>query len=169
MHYALQRIFWTLCFVFAMTRPVSAETLYAKTDDTKVMEQESARSKVVASLSAGAPVEVIVKGKQFYKVGLSNGKQGWIFKFKLSQEAPAKGSGGSGFGEVLGGRQVMAARESSSGSSIRGLSPASQTYAKNKGLSPVAVQAVSDMENYRLPPKDLDAFMKEGQLGEYAQ
>jgi len=111
-------------------------------------------------LSQGTPVKVIKKSKRFYQVSAPGGKKGWIFKFKLTAKAPANfGGDGSGLLGALGGRQKSAARESSSGSSIRGLSPMSEKHAKNKGISEEDIQSVKQMEK----------FLKEGQLGEYGQ
>ena len=70
---------------------------------------------------------------------------------------------------ALGGRQKIAARESSSGSSIRGLSPISEKHAKNKGISEEEIQAVKQMETFRIHPQEMEKFLKEGRLGEYGQ
>ncbi|MFQ5673974.1 MAG: SH3 domain-containing protein [Nitrospinales bacterium] len=147
---------------------LAAETLYVKTNGTKLRAEDSARSKVVTRLRIGTPVRVLKKTRRFYQVSLSGGRQGWIFKFKLTPKAPGAKKGGNRFAEVLGGRQKFSARESASGSSIRGLGPATRTYARNKGISPQSVQAVENMENYRVDLDDVDLFLQEGQLGAYA-
>ena len=148
--------------------PLAAETLYVKTNGTKLRAEGSARAKVVTRLRIGTPVTVLTKTKRFYKVSLAGGRQGWIFKFKLTAKAPGAKKGGSRFAEVLGGRQQFSARESASGSSIRGLGPATRTYARNKGISAQSVQAVENMENYRVDLDDVDSFLQEGRLGAYA-
>ena len=112
-----------------------AETLYVKKSGTKLQALDSAKSKVIARLSQGTPVSVIKKAKRFYQVSAPRGEKGWIFKFKLTSRAPANSGGGGDILGALGGRQKIAARESSSGSSIRGLSPISEKHAKNKGIS----------------------------------
>lgn len=146
--------------------PLRAETMYAKAD-TKVMEQDSAQSKALQVLDAGTPVEVVEKSAKFYKVSLPGGKEGWIFKFKLSAEAPSGDSGGGNVLDTLGGKQQIAARESGSGSSIRGLSPMAEKDAKSKGVSPENIQAVKQMESFRVNPEELNKFLQEGRLGEY--
>jgi hypothetical protein len=62
----------------------------------------------------------------------------------------------------------MAAKESASGSSIRGLSPISEQHAKSKGISQESIDAVKQMEAFKVSAKELDEFMKTGKLGEYA-
>ncbi len=147
-----------------------AETLYVKKSGTKLQAADSAKSKVIAKLGQGTPVKVIKKAKRFYQVSASGGKKGWIFKFKLTAKAPANAGGGGGdvLG-ALGGRQKIAARESSSGSSIRGLSPISEKHAKTKGISEEEIKSVKQMETYSVAPEAMEKFLKEGRLGEYGQ
>lgn len=146
-----------------------AETLYVKKSGTKLQAADSAKSKVIAKLSQGTPVKVIKKAKKFYQVSASGGKKGWIFKFKLTAKAPANSGGGGDLLGALGGRQKIAARESSSGSSIRGLSPISEKHAKTKGISEEEIKSVKQMETYNVAPEAMDKFLKEGRLGEYGQ
>jgi uncharacterized protein YgiM (DUF1202 family) len=147
---------------------VSAQTLYVKKSGTKLQASDSAKSDVIATLSQGTPAKVIKKGRKFYQVS-AGGKKGWIFKFKLSAKAPEKSGGDGGVLGALGGRQKIAANEASSGSSIRGLSPISERHAKSKGISDKDIQAVKEMEAFRVDPKAMEKFLKEGKLGEYGQ
>ncbi|MFQ5450527.1 MAG: SH3 domain-containing protein [Nitrospinaceae bacterium] len=147
---------------------LSAQTLYVKKSGTKLQATDSARSKVVAKLNRGTAVKVLKKSKRFYQVSAPGGKKGWIFKFRLTSKAPSR-SGGGDFLGALGGRQQIAARESSSGSSIRGLSPISEQHAKNKGISKENIEAVKQMESFRVSPEAMDNFLKQGRLGEYGQ
>lgn len=147
-----------------------AETLYVKKSGTKLQAADSAKSDVLAKLDQGTPVTVIKKLKRFYQVSEPGGKKGWVFKFKLTSKAPKASGGGTGdLLGALGGKQKIAARESSSGSSIRGLTPVSENYAKKKGISAVDIQSVRQMETYRISAEEMDKFLKEGRLGEYGQ
>jgi len=144
-----------------------AETLYVKKSGTKLQAEEAASSKVLATLNQGTAVSVVKKSDKFYQVTAPGGQKGWIFKFKLTAKAPA-GSSGGGVLDALGGQQ-MAARESASGSSIRGLSPISEQHAKSKGISEESINAVKAMEEFKVSAGELETFMKTGKLGEYAQ
>jgi hypothetical protein len=147
-----------------------AETMYVKSSETKAMKEESAQSDVVQVLDEGTAVEVVQKSSKFFKVALPGGKTGWIFKFKLGSDAPAGGSGGGdGMLDSLGGKQKIAARESGSGSSIRGLGPVSEKHAQSKGISAKNIQSVKQMENFKISREDLEKFLREGKLGEFAQ
>jgi len=148
-----------------------AETLYVKKSGTKLQAEDSAKSEVIGKLDQGTPVSVVKKDKRFYQVSAPGGKTGWVFKFKLTSKVPAKSGGGGGAGLLgaLGGRQKIAARESSSGSSIRGLSPMSEKHAKNKGITEEEIKSVKQMEVFRVNPQEMEKFLKEGRLGEYGQ
>jgi hypothetical protein len=144
---------------------VLAETLYAKSSGTKLQKSESATSSVLGKLRKGAAVSVVKKGKKFYQVKAGS-KTGWVFKFKLTSRRPA-GGGGSGL-SGLGGDRV-ASSGSGSGSSIRGLSPISEDYAKRKGITQADVAAVKHMESQKISERELDSFLSQGKLREYGE
>lgn len=146
----------------------TAETWYVKKSSTKLQAEASARSKVLGKLQKGTPVKVEKKSRKFFQVS-TGGKTGWIFRFKLSKKAPAQKQGDGDMLGALGGNQKMAARESASGSSIRGLSPVSEEHARKKGATPESIQAVKDMENFKVRSEELDRFLQTGKLGEYSQ
>ena len=53
--------------------------------------------------------------------------------------------------------------------SIRGLTPEAEDYAKQKGVSDDARKAVDRLTAYQVEKAALDAFMKQGKLGEYSE
>lgn len=106
-------------------------------------EKQSARSRTVKILGKGTPVKVLKK-RRFFKVS-AGGKTGWIFKFRLTAKAPAGSSQDEDFLDALGGEQRMAAKESASGSSIRGLSPTAEKHALKKGTSREIIDGVKQM------------------------
>lgn len=146
----------------------TAETWYVKKSATKLQAEASARSEVLGKLQKGMPVKVKKKSGKFFKVS-ADGKTGWVFRFKLTKKAPAGGQSDGDVLSSLGGDQKMAARESASGSSIRGLSPISEQHARKKGATEESIQAVKNMENFKVRPEELDRFLEEGKLGEYSQ
>jgi uncharacterized protein YgiM (DUF1202 family) len=154
--------------VFTLPHLAIAETWYVKKSATKLQAEASARSKVLGTLKQGTPVEIIKKSGKFFKVSTA-GNTGWVFRFKLSKKAPPAAQGDEDVLGALGGSQRMAARESASGSSIRGLSPVAEQHARKKGATSASIQAVKDMEDFKIQPKELDRFLQKGKLGEYAQ
>jgi hypothetical protein len=161
-------LLYVLIFLLITIAPISAlaETLYVKSDKTKIRSSDKVKASILALLNKGTAVTVMVKSKRFYKVALDNGEKGWIFKFKLSKKAPAGSGGGGGFADILSGSQISA-NESSSASSIRGLSPVSENYAKSKGISRKNIEAIDNMEAYKISSGELESFLQQGKLGEY--
>jgi parvulin-like peptidyl-prolyl isomerase len=147
---------------------VFAETLYVKKSGTKLQAEGSAKSAVVKVLGQGTPVEVKEKSGKFYKVTAA-GAEGYVFKFKLTSKQPAKKDAGGGLLDILGKNQQIAAKEASSGSSIRGLSPISEDHAKKKGISQESIQAVKQMEAFKVTPEEVEQFLAQRQLGEYSE
>ncbi len=156
------------CLAAFAAGPVSAETMYAQKGQVKVTEDKSPLSKAVATLEAGDPVEVLEKSDRHYKVRAPNGKSGWVFKFKLSDEKPGGGKGGSGALSLLTGESTIAAREARSGGSIRGLKEVSEAYAKNKKIDPAHKLAVDRMDQLVITRDEMIQFQKEGSVGEFA-
>jgi hypothetical protein len=146
---------------------VFAETLYVKKSGTKLQAEGSAKSKVVKVLGKGTAVDVKDKSGKFYQVS-AGGSEGFVFKFKLTSKKPAK-TGGGGLLDILGGDQKIAANESSSASSIRGLSPMSEEHAKKKGISEKDIQAVKQMENFNVSAQEIEQFLAQRKLGEFGE
>ena len=164
-------VFKITLFILLFPFAVDAETLYVKSSKTKLRKEESTRAAMIQLLSPGTPVKVLIKHKRFYRVQTPKGKEGWVFKFKLTARKPSGKSAKSAlsFADILSGGPSISVLESSSGSSIRGLSPAVKSYAKSKGLSSSAVQAVTNMETYQVDDRELEKFLQKGRLGEYAR
>ena len=146
---------------------VFAETLYVKKSGTKLQAEGSAKSKVVKVLGKGMAVDVLEKSGRFYKVS-AGGSEGFVFKFKLTSKKPAK-AGGGGLLDILGGDPKFAAKESSSASSIRGLSPMSEEHAKKKGISEKDIQAVKQMESFKVSAQEVEQFLAQRKLGEFSE
>jgi hypothetical protein len=157
-----------------------AETLYVRIVGTKMMEKESARSKVVKVLKKDTPVELVQKAERFYKVVLQDNTQGWIYKFKLTRRVPLETVGKNNREELLDNEQIILSRESDSGSSIRakkivmgfqnrthGLSPISKRHAIKKKIPQKHIDSFLEMENFEFSQEEWDDFLREGRLGEY--
>ena len=155
-----------MALLFIFVGELFAETMYVKKSGTKLQAEASGKSKVVSTLNEGTPVEVVGKSGKFIEV-TADGSKGFIFKFKLSSKAPV-GEDGGGILSNLGGGKISA-KEASSASSIRGLSPVSEEHAKKKGISEKDIQDVKDMEKLRISPHEVEQFLAKRKLGEYAE
>ena len=162
-----------LIFSFALMilspSSVFAATVFVKKVKTKITEKPSPRSKIVAVVNPGIPLEVIGRKGKFYHVKISNEKKGWVFKFKVTTKKPAKESSDEDLFALLAGERKTKADEASSGGSIRGLSRISERDAKSRGIKPEHIQAVKNMENFKVSSKELESFQRIGRLGEYSE
>jgi len=143
-----------------------AGTWYAKQDGVKVTAEKSSTSAVVETLNLGDAVTVVNEEGRVVKVKTTRGKNGWVFKFRLSEEK-ASSDGGLGL-SGLTGRNTIAARESRAGGSIRGLKETTERYAKDKQISQKHRDAVDRMEAFKVATDDLMEFKKSGHLGEFS-
>jgi len=144
-----------------------AETLYVKKSGTALNAEPSGKSATVALLDKGTAVESINTSGNFIEVK-SGSLKGWIFKFKLTNQTPKNGDGSGDFLTGLLGKQEVSAQEASSSSSIRGLSPISEKYARDTGVSESDILAVKEMEGVKATPTEVAQFLKERKLGEYS-
>ena len=156
------------CILWFLGGAASAETMYAKKSGVKVTVAKSPTSKVIAMLKTGDSVTVLDKAGRQYQVKLSNGKKGWVFKFKLSGKKPSSSRGGGSGLSALTGKTRIAAKESRAGGSIRGLKESTEQYAERKHISPAHRRAVDKMEELTISDEDLQRFQQEGHVGEYA-
>lgn len=151
----------------------NVEKVWVTSEDATLQAERSTSSETVATVKRGTLLTVSAFENRWYKVTAPDGKTGWIFRGKVSTEPPAdvadSGSGG-GVGGLLGGLtgSSIGADAADSSRSIRGLSPEAQEYAHQTG-TPAESQAALDMVlSLTLDKAELDQFLKEGKIGEYA-
>lgn len=144
-----------------------AGTWYAKQDGVKVTAEKSSTSALIETLNLGDAVTVVNDEGRVVKVKTTKGKNGWVFKFRLSEEKPSSSGGGPGLSGLVG-RNTIAARESRAGGSIRGLKETTEQYAKDKQISQKHRDAVDRMEAFKVASDDLMDFKKSGHLGEFS-
>lgn len=161
-------IFVTCSIIWADN--LQAETLYTKKSGVKMTQDSSPKSKLVAKLEKGVAVNVLEKRGRYFRVRLPNRSSGWIYSYKLSNQAPKK-TGGDNSADLLaslGGDSTVSVHESSSGSSIRGLQATSKAYARQKQIDSDHIKALEWMEQFTVSDKDLLKFQQEGKTGEFS-
>lgn len=140
--------------------PVFVNTRYAKLRSGK-----TSSSPEVAKLTFGQQLTVVSEETSFVQVTTAAGQTGWIARQWVVTTAPAK----AGLAESLG-----AAARGGGGSGVaytagaRGLAPEAESYAAGKADMAQAVADVKDMERYSVPDPKVEAFLKDGRLGEFA-
>lgn len=150
---------------------VAEETRWVSSEGTTLKAEASATSENVADVLVGTQVKVVESGGRWLKVKTAAGKQGWVYAGRVSDTPPAgEVAGGDGglFGATMQKSQINTAKADSA-RSIRGLSPGTAQYAKDRGTPEIYKKALDVVLARKVSVKELNGFLKEGKIGEYAQ
>ncbi len=92
-----------------------------------------------------------------------------MYRGRLSEAPPQKEAEGEtdDLFASLGGSKIEA-QEADTGRSIRGLSSETEQYAKLRGTPITYERALDRVLAMGVTEKELDTFLKQGQIGEYA-
>ncbi|WHZ13422.1 MAG: protein of unknown function DUF1058 [Nitrospira sp.] len=144
-----------------------AETVYVQARTAQLRAGKTSLDAVVGNVKFGDALEVVGRDGSWMEVKTSTGARGWIFANKTS---PSKPSGTNDTLAKLG--QSMRSGDASSttaSAGARGLDKASEGYANRTGISARDREAVDRMTAYQIPDQEVEEFMREGGLGEYAK
>ena len=157
----------TLFSVSCMTGLAMAETVYVQAKTAQLRSGKTSLDSVVANLKYGDALDVTDRDGSWLQVRTAAGAQGWIFAGKTSSTKP---SGGSDTLAQLGRSMRRGdASGTTASAGARGLDKASEGYANRTGISQQDRDAVDRMTAYQLPDQEIEEFLKEGGLGEYAK
>ncbi len=152
-------VLWMLTAVV----PAMASTMYARFS-APVRSGTAFSATTLGMLQQGEAIQVVGRENSYYRVSYRD-QAGYVYFNKLTAQKPqdvAALLGGSG---VSDGIQLT---ELEAGGALRGLSPMAEKYAASGEVPGWAVQAVEDMQGRHIDMSDLEAFQREGGLGEYA-
>ncbi len=150
-----------------------AQKLWVSSIGAKLKLENKSSSKTVAELGVGTELTVIQFKNRWYEVSTPSGKKGWIYRGKVSTSPPPKEEKkkGGGLGNLLGdlsGSNIQANNTDTS-RSIRGLSPEADEYAKQSGTPKQHKQALDRVIARKTTKAELEWFLKNGKIGEYAE
>ena len=166
-----RRIVTLLALLLVAATAMAAEKRWVSSEGTALKAEASATSENVVDLLIGTEVTVVESGGRWLKVKTAAGKEGWLYAGRVSDTAPnAEVSGGDGgiFGESMKSSQINTAKADSA-RSIRGLSPETAKYAKDRGTPEIYKKSLDSILTRKVSAKELKAFLKDGKIGEYAQ
>jgi uncharacterized protein YgiM (DUF1202 family) len=143
----------------------AASTLYVTSANAELKIDANASASTVSQLSIGTRLSVITSKGKWYKVSAPSGETGWIYRGKVSTSPPSDDSGGL-FGSSSGSSIELSKADTAR--SIRGLSPEAKEYADNANVSQAAQQALDNVLSMRVSDYEIDQFLKDGRVGEYA-
>ncbi|MEK7272495.1 MAG: SH3 domain-containing protein [Nitrospirota bacterium] len=153
--------------VTAMTDAAFGETLYVSAKSAQLRSGKTSLDPVVANLKIGEALEVVKRDNRWVQVKTAKGVAGWIYSGNVSESKPAGGDNelaalGKGF------RRTEASGVTAS-AGARGLDKASESYANRVGITQQHRDAVDRMTANKIAEDDIQAFLKAGRLGEYAE
>ena len=147
------------------TQGVGAITVYVSRDTAALRDRQSVAGSVVTQVQRGQPLHVLQQRGRWFLVSTARGARGWIYRYKVSANPPARGANALA---LLGGSSSrVTLSETSSASGIRGLNPISERQARRRGRKNRDIQAVKQMEQLRVTPAALEQFLRQGKLGEF--
>lgn len=143
----------------------AAASLYVRANGTDLKDKAGPGGGTLAKLEIGTKCEVVAKEGAWVKVTVKGAdkkeKTGYVFGAKLSEDKPDK--------ERFGGTVTASASEGDTAMALRGLSATSEKYAERSDIKPEDIAAVKAMEKRKVAQEEIDKFLREGKLGEYAQ
>jgi len=159
-----------LALLLMATAAMAEEKRWVSSEGTVLKSEASATSDNVADVAVGAEVTIVESGGRWLKVRTAAGKEGWVYAGRVSETAPAGEVSGDGglFGESMQQSQINTAKADSA-RSIRGLSPETTQYAKDRGTPELVKKSLDGVLLRKVTPRELKAFLQVGKIGEYAQ
>jgi uncharacterized protein YgiM (DUF1202 family) len=144
-----------------------AETVYVQGKTAKLRAGKTSLDRVVADLKFGDSLEVLRKDGTWFEVRTATGVNGWIFANKTTATKP------SGQDDELARLGKTFRRTESSevtaSAGARGLDKVSEGYANRVGITKQQREAVDRMTAYQITDQEVEDFLKDGGLGEYAK
>jgi hypothetical protein len=150
---------------------VAEERRWISSEATTLKSEASSSSDSVVDVSVGTEVSVVESGGRWLKVRTLSGAEGWVYAGRVSETAPTSevtGSDGGLFGNSMKSSQINTAKTDSA-RSIRGLSPGTAQYAKDRGTPEQYKKSLDIVLARKVSPKEIKSFLKDGKIGEYAQ
>lgn len=148
----------------------AAEKRWVISEGTALKAEASVSAATVSELKVGSELVLEEDAGRWLKVRAGE-QTGWVYAGRVADTPPvAEVSGGEGglFGATLQESQIETAKADSA-RSIRGLSPEVTQYAQQRGTPEEFRKALDSVLERKVAKKELDAFLREGRIGEYAQ
>jgi uncharacterized protein YgiM (DUF1202 family) len=160
---------WVAMAGLFLSPAYGAESLWVASEGAKLKADRSASSETVSDLPLGMKLTVLNSENRWYQVRTAAGKEGWIYRGKVSDVPPQKETQDTGnlFTAMQGSN--ISADEAQTSRSIRGLSKETEQYAKQRATPEAYQKALEEVLAMRVTSKDLEVFLRNGKIAEYAQ
>ena len=153
---------------FFVISAVAGGAMWVASENAKLKSAPKASSTTVVTLAVGVKVSVLKSGNRWYRIRTTSGKEGWMYRGKLSDTPPSKETDESD--NLFSAMQTssISADEAQTSRSIRGLSKETEQYAEQRGTPEVYKKALDQVLAIRITDNQVDLFLKKGKIGEYA-
>ncbi|MGM0452334.1 MAG: SH3 domain-containing protein [Thermodesulfobacteriota bacterium] len=172
----LTPFFTAILLVMALSIAHAGQSLWVTSDSADLKAERSVSSETIAVLERGAELTEQSYESRWYRVTTENGKTGWVYRGRVSGTQPegvdeAQKDDGGGIGGLLGGLSGSSVEADSADSarSIRGLSPEARAYADKTGTPEQSRKALDRVLSMSVEGKEIERFLKNGQIGQYAE
>ncbi len=148
---------------------LAQDILWVTSERAKLKAKDTASSETIAHVPIGTEVTVLTTKKRWHKIRIRSGQDGWMYRGLLSDTPPqkeAKDETGNLFASLTGSK--IKADEADTARSIRGLSRETEQYARLRGTPAAYKRALDRVLAMSVTEKQLDVFLRQGKIGEYA-
>lgn len=150
--------------------PAKAENRWVVGAGTALKSEAAATSADIAPLEVGSQVVVLESAGRWLKVQTATKQRGWVFAGRLSSTPPvAEVAASEGLFAASAQQSQIEIAKADSARSVRGLSAETENYAKERGTPQEYRKALDQILARQVSKKEVEAFMRAGKLGEYAQ
>jgi len=178
-----------LWVLLLLTSVNAGDYVWVSSMNAKLKSERGAASKTLKDLPVNTRLKVKSFVKRWYLVETSEGVKGWIYRGKVTdippktEEKKAESNDNNLFGGILGGMMEsdIASDTSHSDRSIRGLS-SDNRYERKNGMSKAGKDyarmtdadqkyqnALDNLLKLKITDNEMDSFLKQGKIGEYAK
>jgi len=154
--------------VVLLTGVALADTVYVQAKNAKLRAGKTSLDPVIADLKFGDALEVFRKEGNWLEVQTAAGKKGWLFAGKTTPTKPA-GSEDDALAMLGKSFRRTEAGDVTASAGARGLDKVSEGYANRVGITQQHRDAIDRMAGYRINDQEVEDFLKQGGLGEYAK
>jgi hypothetical protein len=160
---------WLGCLLMMVPLVLAAGKMWVGSGRAKLKTDKKTSAKTVAVLPVGTEVIVLDSARRWYQVRTPSGKEGWIYRGKLTKSPPEPEvqSESEDFFAAFSGSDIQA-DEADTARSIRGLSEETEAYANRRRTPKVYRKALDGVLAMSITAAELDAFLSQGKIGEYA-
>jgi uncharacterized protein YgiM (DUF1202 family) len=160
---------WVMMGVVFLTPVSHAESLWVTSEGAKLKADPMASSETLSELPVGTELTLLSSENRWHRVRTVSKREGWIYRGKVSDAPPQKEAQDTG--DLFAGLQTsgITADEAQTSRSIRGLSKETEAYARERGTPEAYKKALDQVLAEAVTSKELDIFLRNGKIGEYAQ